>query len=246
MKRVLLACLLLALSPSAAAAASTSADAGSAHATSDGTRASLANGHISRTWDRALTTSLRDRRSGRDWAAPGSSDFTIDIGGASTGPGSPWTLRSTTARREPLDPSRPARRRGVQIVQVFALDPVGLITLERVYTLRPGSSVIGVTSVLHNGSPAPLRVDSYALDQLSSNAKVSAGVLTYHGGSDWRDDYRLTKKEAGDFDDEGEVARFDDGSGSGWFFVSERRSGGMKRAGRSGAGPWGGGGPRRE
>src|SRR3954470_10401847 len=132
MKRVLLACLLLALSPSAAAAASTSADAGSAHATSDGTRASLANGHISRTWDGALTTSLRDRRSGRDWAAPGS-DFTIDIGGASTGPArgsnfpiasggaspgpaTPWMPRSTPAPREPLDPSRPARRRGVQIV----------------------------------------------------------------------------------------------------------------------------------
>src|SRR3954470_18070665 len=109
MKRVLLACLLLALSPSAAAAASTSADAGSAHATSDGTRASLANGHISRTWDGALTTSLRDRRSGRDWARPGSADFRIDIGGAGTGPRSPWTLQSAPARREPLDPSRPGR-----------------------------------------------------------------------------------------------------------------------------------------
>src|SRR3954451_2871354 len=107
MKRVLVACLLLALSPSAAAAASTSADAGSAHAMSDGTRASLGNGRVSRTWDGGLTTSLRDRRSARDWAGPGSADFTIDIGGASTGPGSPWTLQSTTARREPRDPSRP-------------------------------------------------------------------------------------------------------------------------------------------
>src|SRR6476620_7182846 len=48
----------------------------------------------------------------------------------------------------------------------------------------------------------------------------------------------MTKKEAGDFDDEGEVARFDNGSGSGWFFVSERRSGVMNRAGRSAARTW--------
>src|SRR3954454_13016401 len=195
MKCLLVACLALALAPSAAPAATTSADAGSAHATSDGTHAALTNGRITRKWTGAATTALRDERGGRDWAAPGSADFTVDVAGVSTGPGNPWTLQSMTARREPLDPSRPARTRGAQVVQVFAFDPVGLITLERTYTLRPGSAVIGVTSVLHNGSPAPLRINSYALDQLSSSAKASANVVTYHGGSDWRDDYRLATKQ---------------------------------------------------
>jgi hypothetical protein len=124
----------------------------------------------------------------------------------------------------------------VQVVFVYGLDPIGLVTLERTYTLRPDAAVIGVTSVLRNGSPAPLRIADYSLDELTSPVKASANVLTYHGGSDWRDDYRVTTRHTDPFDDEGEVVRFDDGTGHGWFFVSERRSGSMSRVGRDATG----------
>src|SRR5258706_520256 len=83
------------------------------------------------------------------------------------------------------------------------------------------SALTGVTSVLRNGSPAALRIASYSLDELTSAQRATANVLTYHGGSDWRDDYRIATTATGAFDDEGEVVRFDDGTGSGWFFVSE-------------------------
>jgi hypothetical protein len=63
-----------------------------------------------------------------------------------------------------------------------------------------------------------------------------AATGVYHGGSDWRDDYRVATTHTGTFDDEGEVARFDDGTGRGWFFVSERRSGSMSRVGRDDGG----------
>jgi hypothetical protein len=96
---------------------------------------------------------------------------------------------------------------------------------------------MGVTSVLRNGAPAPVRLGAYSLDELTSpRSAATANVLTYHGGSDWRDDYRVATNEAGSFDDEGEVARFDDGSGSGWFFVSERRAGTPSRVGRDAGG----------
>src|SRR3954452_23828488 len=232
MRGLVAVCLCLALAPAAASAAST-VKSGSAVATSDGTHASLSDGRITRTWTDGVTTSLRSGAK-IEWSNGHSPDFDLDIYGVKPS----WTLRSAEARREPFDAARPDRKRGVQIVFVYGVDPVGLITLERTYTLRPGSSVIGVTAVLRNGTPAPLRVSSYSLDELTSTAKVSASVLTYHGGSDWRDDYRVTKTEATDFDDEAEVARFDNGSGSGWFFVSERRSGAMNRAGRSGTRTW--------
>src|SRR5207248_2173615 len=161
-----------------------------------------------------------------------SPDFSLALDGVPTSSTSGWTLTGARARGEPFDPARPDRTRGVQIVFDYGVDPAGLITLERTYTLRPGAADIGVTSILHNGSPAPLRVGAYSLDELTSPATVSAQVLTYHGGSDWRDDYRVATHETGAFDDEGEVARFDDGRGNGWFFVSERRSGTPSRGGR--------------
>jgi hypothetical protein len=68
---------------------------------------------------------------------------------------------------------------------------------------------------------------------------VSAEALTFHGGSDWRDDYRVsTMHGPGDVpvDDEGEALRLDDGSGAGWFIVTERRSGLMSRVGRDAGG----------
>lgn len=183
-----------------------------------------------------MTAKLAGGRRGVNWSNGSSPDFTLDLNGVPTSSTSGWTLRSVVARKEPADPARPGRTLGVQLVFRYSLDPVGLVTLERTYTLRPGASLIGVTSVLHNGSPAPLRIASYSLDELTSARHVTAGVLTYHGGSDWRDDYRVATTEAGTFDDEGEVARFDDGTGAGWFFVSERRSGAMSRVGRDASG----------
>jgi hypothetical protein len=236
MRRIAFACcVLLALPASAFASA---ARAGSARAVADSGTASLTDGRITRTWSvnggRVVTTSLRSRTS--EWSNGDSPDFTLDLNGLRTTSDSGWTLRAVTARGEPADPARPDRRRGVQLVFDYGLDPLGLVRLQRIYTLRPGAAVIGVSSLLHNGSPAPLRIASYSLDELTSPQKATANVLTYHGGSDWRDDYRVAASRTGAFDDEGEVARFDDGTGAGWFFVSERRSGSMSRVGRDSGG----------
>ena len=242
MRRVATACLLALAIPASAHAQTTTVRSGSAHAMVADGSASLWDSKIERDWhtapSRVVTTSLRSGPRGREWSDGASPDFTIDLAGVPTSSTSGWALRSVTARPEPADPARPGRVRGVQLVFDYGLDPVGLITLERTYTLRPGSAVIGVTSVVRNASPAPLRVNSFSLDELTSARKVSAQVLTYHGGSDWRDDYRVSTNTAADFDDEGEVARFDDGAGAGWFFVSERRSGSASRAGRSGGRTW--------
>ncbi|MEA2425637.1 MAG: alpha-galactosidase [Thermoleophilaceae bacterium] len=239
MKRLALAVAALLALPSAAAA--DTVRSGSARATAGDGVAALTNGSITRTWRTGpagvVTASLRQGRRGTEWSNGASPDFKLELAGVPTSSTSGWTLRSVTARREPADPARPDRSHGVQLVFRYALDPAGLIALERTYTLRSGASIIGVTSVLHNGSPAPLRVGAYSLDELTS-PKLTAGatVLTYHGGSDWRDDYRVATKRVGPFDDEGEVARFDDGTGAGWFFVSERRSGTPSRVGRDAAG----------
>jgi hypothetical protein len=237
-RRLLLACCLLLLVPASASASG--ARAGSARALAENGIATLTNGRITRAWKTSasggavVTTSLRSRT--HEWSNGASPDFSLEVNGLSTSSISGWSLRGVTARNEPADPARPDRTRGTQLVFDYGLDPLGLVRLERTYTLRPGSAVIGVTSVVRNGSPAPLRIASYSLDELTSPAKATANVLTYHGGSDWRDDYRVAAKHTDAFDDEGEVVRFDDGKGAGWFFVSERRSGSMSRVGRDGDG----------
>jgi melibiase-like protein len=239
MRRLSLGVALLLLLPSTASAATSSARSGSARASTGDGVAALSDGRISRVWKTSgagvVTTTLR-AGGGANWSNGNSPDFAIDLGGVATTSTSGWTFQSVTPRKEPPDPSRPARTPGVQLVFHYGLDPVGLITLDRTYTLRPGSAVIGVTSVLHNGSPAPLRIPSYSLEELTSARATTATVQTYHGGSDWRDDDRVTTKENGAFDDEGEVVRFDDGAGRGWFFVSERRSGSISRVGRDTSG----------
>ena len=236
MKRLVLACCLLLLAPAAASASS--ARAGSARASAGHGVATLTNRRITRSWRASgsgvVTTSLRSTQG--EWSNGASPDFTLDLDGVPTSSVSGWSLRSVSARDEPADPARPSRTRGVQLVFVYGLDPLGLVTLERAYTLRPGAAVIGVTSLLRNGSPAPLRISSYSLDELTSPKPASANVLTYHGGSDWRDDYRVATKRTGAFDDEGEVVSFDAGKGAGWFLVSERRSGSMSRVGRDAGG----------
>jgi hypothetical protein len=242
MRRVLAAGVALLVLPAAAAARPAAAGvvkSGSAIASVEGSTATLANGRITRQWrvgGTSVTTVLRRGRTGANWSDGASPDFSLTLAGVPTSSTSGWTLAGVSARREPPDPARPDRTRGVQLAFDYHLDPAGLIALERVYTLRAGAGAIGVSSLLHNGGPAPLRVGAYSLDELTSPAKTTATVLTYHGGSDWRDDYRESKREAGTFDDEGETVRFDDGSGAGWFFVTERRSGIASRVGRDDSG----------
>jgi Melibiase/Glycosyl hydrolase family 36 C-terminal domain len=238
MRRAVFACLVL-LACTAPSAGAATVSSGSAVATVSATAAGLANGRIERDWqlgDGSRTTALRRGAHGTNWSDGSSPDFTLVLDGVASSSTSGWHVAAARVRVEPVDPARPERRRGVQVVLAYELDAVPLVTLERVYTLRPGAGVIGVTAVLRNGSPVPLRVGPYSLDELTSRAAASAEVVTYHGGSDWRDDYRVTSRETGPFDDEGEVARFDDGTGSGWFFVAERRSGSPSRVGRDSGG----------
>ena len=235
--------------PSAAVAlAPTRAQAGDAVATVAGDRATLSDGLIARTWalgaGQVVTTRLSDPVAHRDWSTPASPDFTITVDSATTSSTSGWTLIDATAAVIPPDPARPAAPRGVELVLRYALpasvagSPLagGVIELDRTYTLRSHAAVIGASSELTNHTPIPFRIASYSLQELTSPAAVRAEIETYHGGSDWRDDYRVTTSEAAAFDDEGEVARFDDGTGAGWFLVDERRSGAMSRVARDATG----------
>ena len=157
MRRVVLACVVVLALPGTAAAA-TSARSGSATASAGGGTAELSNGRITRAWstsDGVVTTTLRRGKKGRNWSSGHSPDFTLTLDSVPTSSVSGWTLTGVRARQEPTDPARPDRMRGVQLVFDYELDPAGLITLERTYTLRSGASAIGVSSVLHNGSPAP-------------------------------------------------------------------------------------------
>jgi hypothetical protein len=233
MRPALLGCTLAVCALAPAAAHAATVRSGSAVAIVAGGSASLTNGRITREWkvgSTSETTVLRRGARGSNLSNGASPDFSLTLDGVPTSSVSGWTLTSVRAHTEP------GAKRGVQLVFDYGLDPAGLITLARTYTLRPGAGAIGVTSILHNGSPAPLRVGAYSLDELTSDATASAEVLTFHGGSDWRDDYRVAKRETGAFDDEGEVVRFDTGKGKGWFFVSERRSGSPSRVGHDARG----------
>ena len=64
--------------------------------------------------------------------------------------------------------------------------------------------VVGLDRLLFQ---VPVRIGAYSLDELTGAAGRSgtAEVQAYHGGSDWRDDYRQVATPAGSFDREGEV-----------------------------------------
>ena len=193
---------------------------GVARATNASNTVVLANDTVRREWrmgaEGAVTSGLIDRRTGRNWSSPSSPDFTIDVDGVTLTSASGWQVAVSRAPRT------------VSFVYSNAL-----LTINRTYTLFAGSPVMTVESQLINRTPAPLRVSAYSLDELASSATIaSTEVDQFHGGSDWRDDYRNVLTERAGFDDEGEVARFDDGTGAGWFFVSERRGGAMSRVGR--------------
>ncbi|MCW2966455.1 MAG: Alpha-galactosidase, partial [Solirubrobacteraceae bacterium] len=172
-------------------------------------------------------------RTGASWAAPGP-DFQITVDEAPTSSVSGWSLASAQAARVPGDPSRPQAGRAVELVFTYRLVPADGVGPEliRSFTLHPGSAVVEAHTELVNHAPVPLRVGAASLDQITAaKAPAHAEVLAYHGGSDWRDDYRVASAPKAPFDQEGEVARFDDGGGAGWFSVSGHRGGSMFRAG---------------
>jgi hypothetical protein len=202
----------------------------------DGATAVLGNAYVQRTWRMTpgptggiVTTSLVDSVTGHSWAGPASSDFSVTVDGVSLTSTGTWQVLEASARELGPTAAQIVFRLGTPVVS-----PLGLgIELDRTYTLHAGSATIDVQSTLVNHTPAPLRIGAYSLDELTGAGRATtAEVQTYHGGSDWRDDYRVVSTPAGSFDQEGEVIRADDGSGAGAFIVGERRSGPMSRVGR--------------
>lgn len=224
------------------ATAATYARAGGAVAEVDGAQAVLSDGQIRQSWDLSPTgavtvTSVTDPATGRDWALAGSPEFTLLLDSVPTSSTSGWRLIEATAQPIAPDPARPDAGRGVEIVFRYGLAlRRGRVELDRTWSLYPGDGVQEISEQLFNRSPLVLRVGDYSLAQLTSEAAVKATVLAYHGGSDWRQDFRISTSEPGTFDDEGQVAQLDDGSGSGWFLVGQRRGGSLSRVGRDGDG----------
>jgi hypothetical protein len=196
-------------------------------ARADATTAVLGNTVVSRTWSLAggsvRTAALAG--AGRQWVTAPGDDFALNLDGVPTTSTTGWTLLSVTPGNDSL------LFRYSLVASATA--PAG-IELDRRVVLRPGSSVFETTSTLVDNGPAPARVSSYTLDQITTAATFPAQVQAYNGGSDWRDDYRHVSNETAAFDDEGEVLRV--GGDAGLFFVSQRRGGSMSRAGRDASG----------
>ncbi len=205
---------------------------------------SLGNARIARTWaidgqGHVTGATLDDPVAGRHWAAPGAPEFELTLDEVPTSSVTGWTLLDASARATPDDPGRPDAGPGGQVVLRYRLGSAslaGVPELVRTYSLYPRDSVIEVRTTLENASPAVLRVGATRLDQVAGARPAQAEVLAFHGGSDWRDDYREISRPSGAFDREGQVARYDDGQGEGWFLVSGHRGGSMYRAGRDAAG----------
>jgi len=217
--------------------------AGDAQASVDGSTVSLGDRRIARRWRidsrrHVVTTSLRDVASGREWSAPSSPDFSLSLGGVPTSSTVGWVLEAVSARNAAADVARPDAGPGVEVVFRYVSPAAGAaaVELDRTYILHSGAAVMSVDSTLVNRAGPAARVGRYTLEELTSPVPASAEVDAYNGGSDWRDDYRHVSHHTGAFDTEGQVARFDDGGGRGWYFVSERRGGAMHRVGRDGSG----------
>jgi hypothetical protein len=238
MRRRCLAVLALALMAPASAHAFGRAQAGDAVAFTTPAGATIHNAKVERTWSidaqgAVLATGLKDVRSGTQWATSGP-DFQLTLDEAPTSSTTGWRLGSVEAREAPAEPSRPDAGPAVQLTFTYELLPAPGAgpELVRTFTLHPGSAVVEADTKLVNHAPVPVRVGATSLDQIvAAKAPASNEVLAYHGGTDWRDDYRVAAHPAGAFDQEGEVARFDDGHGAGWFHVAGTRGGSMWRAG---------------
>jgi hypothetical protein len=222
------------------------------------TSATLSNGLVSRTWTYAIgggvtTSSLR---SGTRELAASAPDFRVDVAGVPTTSTLGWSLLGVDPAdlRPGADQSRPDARHAKQLTFHYTLVDSHVTThsveLIRTVVLHDDAAVIETTTRIVNHGEATVRIGQYSLDELLPSTALrtaTAQVLAYHGGSDWRDDYRVTKTEAAAFDDEGETVRFDDGTGAGWFFVTERRGGAASRVGREASGrTWAGVDPARD
>ncbi|MDQ6747288.1 MAG: alpha-galactosidase [Candidatus Dormibacteraeota bacterium] len=205
--------------------------------------AELSSGRVERTWRipavgavGAMTTSLVDNATGRNWSAPTSNDLAVSLGGL-TLTSATLALEAVEASTVPGDPRIPGAPPGARVAFRYSpLTPGTGIEIHRDFTTFTGSAVIEVDTRIVNTSASALRVSSFSLDELASETALTSEVERYVGGSDWRDDFRKVSVEAAPFDVEGEVLRLDDGGGQGWFTVSERRGGAMSRAGRDAAG----------
>jgi hypothetical protein len=183
-----------------------------------------------------MTTSLVDIETGRDWSSRASNDLTVNLGGLTLASAT-LVLNGVQSSTVPGDPRIPHAAAGARISFRYSPLVAGTgVELRRDFTTYAGSAVIEVDTNLMNSSPAPLRVGSFSLDEVTSAIPVSAEVGRYVGGSDWRDDFRQVSAETPPFDAEGEVLRLDDGAGQGWFNVSERRGGAMSRSTRDASG----------
>jgi hypothetical protein len=214
------------------------ARAGDAIAQVQGGEVVLADHRIRQAWSvdpagQVTLTEVKDEATGAELAAPGAPEFSLTLDSAPTSSTLGWKLISASAQRIAPDPARPDAGRGVEIVFRYGLAArAGLVELDRTWSLYPGAAVEAVSSTLINRTPGVFRVGKYSLAQLTSPARVSAQVQAFHGGSDWRQDFRASTTEPGTFDDEGEIARFDAGTGAGWFLVGQRRGGSLSRVGR--------------
>ncbi|MCU1587175.1 MAG: Alpha-galactosidase, partial [Frankiales bacterium] len=210
------------------------------------TSASIGNGRIRRTWKvlngGLVTSGLVDAETGRSWSTTASPDFRMTVDGIATTSTDGWVLRGITVQKPPVDPARPSAG-GAALLFRYLRDVAGSsavpligLELDRLVVLRPGSAMLEISSTLTSDAAGLARVSSYSLDEVTTVPIKATEVQAYHGGSDWRDDYRVAKAVTGGFDEEGEVARLDDGTGAGIFFVTERRSQVASRVGRDAQG----------
>src|SRR3954453_14506330 len=205
------------------------------------TGASLSNGRVTRSWefgaDGSVTTTSLAEPGGHNWAAPGA-DFQLDVDGVPTSSATGWVLQSATPVSPPALPNRTDSDKGAALLFRYALASAALpagVELDRLVVLHPGAGVLETRSTLLDKAPVPLRVTSYSLDQVTAaDPALPAEVQAYKNGSGWRDDYRHVSAPTGEFDAEGEVVRL--GAAAGFFLVSQRRGGAMRRVGRDATG----------
>jgi len=198
------------------------------------TQATLGNGRVGRTWSLGSDGAVRTTGltgAGADLVTPGP-DFSLTVDGVPTSSVTGWQLVDVTPTQPEARPNRPVSGLGAALLFRYRLVAAALpaLELDRLVVLHPAVGVLETTMTMRSGGPAA-RVSAYSLDQLAlAHADAPAEVQAYHGGSDWRDDYRAVTRPSGAFDAEGEVVRF--GADRGVFLVSQRRGGAMSRVGR--------------
>ncbi|MBV9412737.1 MAG: hypothetical protein JO148_14190, partial [Acidimicrobiia bacterium] len=135
----------------------------------NGTTAVLGNARVQRTWKITqgptggiTTSSLVDTATGRSWAGPSSSDFSLTVNGVPLTSSGTWEVLAATAHTIGGDTAQVVFRLGTPGA---SLTGAGL-EIDRTYTLHAGSATIEVESNLVNHTPAPLRVGAYTIDEL--------------------------------------------------------------------------------